>query len=484
VLVLNIESNVKISGVLYTLGSVFSASVNFIFIPLFMSKFTVDEYGVYSLIMIVSAISAAIFYLGVTSALTRSFFDYVGQEERDNCFYTSLVLLFFGGGVQILLGFGFSNYISLLLFNDLKWSGAILISLSASSFGFLNFAFLTYFRLINKPYHFLFFSLLTVFSNLTIMYYFVVYENQGVLGALKGAFFSQISTFLVLFFYNGNLIVKSKYLKDEAIIQLRYGFYIVLTSLGGLSILWLDQFFVNKYLDLVSVGIYSLSVKLASVITVAFTTPFVQVFNPMVMEQRKSEKVKELIVKSYEIYILVGMCATVLISFSVEEFIYIFDKKGRYIDSIDYVFPLVLSALIYGLINVVAMGLVFKRKLGRQVVVFTILALVSALLNVYFIPRFGIWGAVTSTFATYFLITIIMGGLSYKIYKVNFPIVFTVLITIIVNVIFVFNLFFIIDAKLEYRLAYKAIVCLSLVFFVYLYFNPIDKIKQLSSKIF
>ncbi|MEI8602886.1 oligosaccharide flippase family protein [Shewanella sp. PP-Sp27a-2] len=281
------KNNFKISSILYALGSILSASISFIFIPFFMSEFTSVEFGIYSLILICSSIGAAIFYLGVTSALTRSFFDFTANNERNNCFFTALVLLAFGGVMQIVLGFFVSNGISLLLFNSINWNNAILIALISSSFGFINFAFLTYFRLVNKPYHFFTFSVLSVVGNMLGMYLFVIIEKQGVLGAIKGPLISQVLMFIIFLIYHWKLLSRAKYSKIEGVVQLKYGFYTVLSSLGGLAILWADQFFINKYLNLSDVGVYALSVKLAGIITVVFVTPFIQVFNPIVMEQKK-----------------------------------------------------------------------------------------------------------------------------------------------------------------------------------------------------
>ena len=476
------KNNLKISGALYTLGSILSASISFIFIPLFMSEFTVDEYGIYSLILICSAIGAAIFYLGVTSALTRSYFDYEQQEEKNNCFYTTLVLLSFGGVAQVLLGYLSSDYISLLLFEHSNWSDEIFIGLTASSFGFLNFAFLSYFRLVNKPYHFFIFSVFTVLSNVLCVYYFVVINQQGVLGAVKGPLVSQSFLFVLFCLYHYKLIIQSKYLKSESILQLKYGFYTVLSSLGGLAILWADQFFINKYLSLSDVGVYALAVKLASIITVIFTVPFVQVFNPIVMEQRKNEGVKELISKSYKIYIIIGLCLSILISFSAEEFIYLFDKNESYSDAIIYIYPLMLSVCVYGLVNIVSIGLSFERKLGRQTIVFLGFSLVNVLLNFVLIPNHGVWGAITSTFITYLLITLSLGIVSNRVYKVGYSYQFTWCIMAASILFLFFNTYFIVGSDLFYRIIYKLLVLVSIVVFVSIYFKPFQKFKLFFSK--
>ncbi|ABE55943.1 hypothetical protein Sden_2664 [Shewanella denitrificans OS217] len=471
------KNNFKVSSILYTLGSIFSASISFIFLPVFMSEFSVSQYGTYSLILICSSIGAAVFYLGVTSALNRSYFDYPEHQDRMNCFYTTLVLLAFGGGLQIILGYIFADFISILIFDNVTWAQGVFYALITASFGFINFAFLTYFRLKNEPYLFLFFSILSVFGNIVGIYYFVIFEGMGVIGALIGPLVSQVIIFIVFFLFHYRLFFQSKFMRKEAVLQLNYGFYTVLSSLGGLTILWADQFFINKYLSINDVGVYSLSVKLAGIITVIFTTPFIQVFNPIVMEQRESNGVKVLISKTYESYVLIGLFLSILISFAAEEFVYLFGKHAGYAESIIYIFPLMLSVCIYGLVNVVSIGLSFKRKLGRQTLVYFAFSLVNIILNVFLIPAFGIWGAILSTFVTYFLITVSLGIVSNHLYKVKYSPAITWFV-IVSSVLFFFINSQFVGSDIVYRMSYKCIVFLLIIFYVEHKFKLIEKIAH------
>lgn len=436
-------TNIKVASALYTIGSILAASINFIFIPIFIAEFTVHDYGVYSLILVCNAVAAAIFYLGVTSALNRSFFDYSDQKSRNDCFYTTLLLLCVGALAQVLVGYFFSDMISVALFSTKNWSNSVFIGLASSAVSFINYSFLTYFRLVNKPYHFFVSSLFSVLINVLCIYYFVLINNQGVEGAIKGPFIAQALLLIIFSLHFKKIIKESKFLMNECHLQLKLGFQHVLSSLGALTILWSDQFFVNKYLSLTDVGIYSLAVKLASVITVGFSAPFIQVFHPIIMEQRKNKSAKTIIEKSYLFYITSGFLLAVITSLIAEEFILYFDKDGGYKNSIIFIYPLIISALIYGIINIVSIGLVFERKLGRQSLVFFVFSLINLLLNYLLIPYYGVWGAVSSTLLTYMFIAFALLVISNKLYKVDYPKKFTLIIFSLILIFFPLQVSFI-----------------------------------------
>ena len=141
-----------------------------------------------------------------------------------------------------------------------------------------------------------------------------------------------------------------------------------------------------------------------------------------------------------------------------------------------------LSVCVYGLVNIVSIGLSFERKLGRQTIVFLGFSLVIVLLNFVLIPNHGVWGAITSTFITYLLITLSLGIVSNRVYKVGYSYQFTWCIMAASILFLFFNKYFIVGSDLFYRIIYKLLVLVSIVVFVSIYFKPFQKFKLFFSK--
>ncbi|MDE1326592.1 oligosaccharide flippase family protein [Vibrio aestuarianus] len=459
------KDNVIKATTYYTLGSVISASLSFIFIPLFMAEFSVEEYGVYSLILIISSVLSAIFYLGVTSALNRSYFDYENCTGRNNCFYTTLCLLMIGASLQIFFGFIFSSKISYLVFDNYEWVFSIRVVSISGSLTFINFAFLTYLRLNNEPESFFVYSLFSAFANLFFMSVFVLFLKMGVNGAILSVLISQAIVFLVFFIAKYKLILNSRFLFDESKIQLKYGFFTVVSSFSGLAILWADQFFINKYLSLSDVGVYALAVKLAGVITVIFITPYIQVFNPIAMEQRESSDSGHVIMRFYKMYIMLSFVLSVMFSFFLEELVYFFDKDGGYLSAIPYVLPLMLSLCVFGAVNIVGIGFSFERKLFGQTFIYIVFAFLNVWLNIVLIPMLHVVGAVLSTLITYSLVTVTLAFFSNKLFKLSYCYYFTMFMVFVSIFMVYINSYFITDLNFLYRLLFKIIVVIGLFVF-------------------
>ncbi len=69
---------------IYGLGSVLQTALGFILIPLYTRYYSTDMYGTLALITICGSLAGSVFYLGASSALSRSYFDYEGGDGQTN----------------------------------------------------------------------------------------------------------------------------------------------------------------------------------------------------------------------------------------------------------------------------------------------------------------------------------------------------------------------------------------------------------------
>src|SRR5262249_49459482 len=61
--------------VIYGLGSVLQTVLGFLLIPLYTRYYTPDVYGVFTLLTLAGTVAGAVFFLGGSSALARSYYD-------------------------------------------------------------------------------------------------------------------------------------------------------------------------------------------------------------------------------------------------------------------------------------------------------------------------------------------------------------------------------------------------------------------------
>ena len=78
-------------GIIYTLSSAIQASAGFILLPFYGKYLSPSDFGVFSLIQMISVFFSTIFFFGVSTALTRSYYDYQKREERQKVFNTAFL---------------------------------------------------------------------------------------------------------------------------------------------------------------------------------------------------------------------------------------------------------------------------------------------------------------------------------------------------------------------------------------------------------
>ncbi|GIB49327.1 lipopolysaccharide biosynthesis protein [Vibrio cholerae] len=415
----NIKSNERLASACYLLGSVLNAAIGFFFIPIFMSKLSVSDYGVFSILQLCGTIFSAVFYLGITSAFTRSYFDYQIENEKRKCLSTAFILINTGALIQIILGYILSEYLSKILFNNESYDILVTAAISSASFVFLNFFFLTYFRLSNKPKIFLGLSVFSALLNIILTCISLVIMDKGINGIIYSSLISQFILYVILFRVVFSDFKVFLFDSKQAKVMLHYGFQIVLSSAAGLSIIWSDQFFINHFLNLDDVGVYSLSVKLAGVMTFVFVTPFFQVVNPIILDSLKNKDTKKLCQYYYDKYLYLGLIS-ILSTYYIAYVYFLFFRGSEYVAALKYLPWLLLSLFFHGSINILSLGFSITRNMKPQSKVYIVMALMNIILNSLFIPSLGINGAVLSTILSYSILSILLYKLSNNLYNIEF----------------------------------------------------------------
>ena len=201
----------------------------------------------------------------------------------------------------------------------------------------------------------------------------------------------------------GRKSITIKIIPKEVKLQVHFGYFVVISSLCTFSVAWVDQFFVNHFLTLNEVGIYSLAAKLATMVNVVFIVPLSIAFSPIMMEFREHVNIQGFFTKAITAYTGIGVFILLAVVLYIDELFLIVDSSDKFGRSAIYVAILMLGLLISGLANFVSAGLFFARKMEKLAAVYLLLAAINLVLNILLIPRFGIVGAVFGSLVTYTL---------------------------------------------------------------------------------
>lgn len=378
-------------SIIYGLGSIAQTAIAFILIPLYTRQFTVEEYGVYAMLVLTSSLSSAFFYFGGLSALNRSFFDYDKFEDIRKVVSISFFISLCGATFQVILAYFFKEKLSFLLFHSEAYSNHIFLIMLSSSLTILNGIFLGLYRLQKKAKIFVISNIsIFVLSGISIILLLFVF-GLGLLSPILGSLMTQAG-FCTIF-----LILNRRYLtfkgligfNNEIIKQFKYGFLLVISGILQYIFVGMDRFFVNRFLTLSDVGVYALGFQVASLMKVFITTPFGMFWHPLRMEYRKEINSKEIYSLVITYFLIITSLFILPVALFSKELIMILSDKSAYLHSIKVIPVIMIGMALYGLTSILDNGLVFNRKVHFHALLMGITVVIVFTLNLMFIKRVG-----------------------------------------------------------------------------------------------
>lgn len=467
---------------IYGLGSVLQTALGFILIPLYTRYYSTDMYGTLALITLCGTLAGSVFYLGASSALSRSYFDYEEGIERKKVISTSLYLSILGACAQILLGFFCKEKLSLFLFGTAAYALHIFIILASSAFTFLNNLFYVLLRFERMSRQVVIMNLVSLILSVSLITYFLVILKLGIMAPILGQFINQILLCSILFYLTKESFVLA-YSKNELKIQLQFGIPTIFVGLSTYLLTSIDRFLLNKFCTLNDVGIYSLGFLLGTSINVLFITPFGQIWAPMRMEYRNDKNAKDLYKLMLTYYFIVGLFVTVGVSIFSREILMLISGRAEYVMAYKIIPVVMMAFLIYGTVGIIDNGIYFTRKISCHAYIFWSCVLINWFLNSTFIPIFGYLAAAYNILVTFSLVVVLVFIVSNRLFKIHFETVRLIKIFISSGLILLAGLI-LGNGELIKSLLLKSVMMIVLLLYWYVFVlktNEKDKILSLLS---
>ncbi len=354
------------------------------------------QYGVYSYALAYSSLFGFIAYLGLSGIVVRDLL--VEPEAESEILGTAFTLRFLGALVALGLMvisygiFGRQQYpLSLLLIAGLR-----LVFLAFESFDFS-------FQAQLKNRFTVFSKLLALLIESVITILLLIYQAPLSAFVIVLVFGSAVRAFLLLGFY--------LYVSKSHILQLRFTFSraryflvrswpLILSSMGSLLYLKLDQVMLGNYVDEQTLGVYSVAVRLAEFwyfIPVIMGTTLMPI---IVGSKHDDELYHRRLQRMYDGMFWLGMTiavSTTLIAKPMVSFIFGAEYAGA---------AGILTVYIWTCPAVFLGGILSKWLISEDLYRFSLQrhmlgAAVNLLLNVWLIPLYGGMGAAFATLISY-----------------------------------------------------------------------------------
>ena len=386
--------------------------------PVYTKHLSAEMYGTWALIISCAAIAGVVCYLGVTSALARSFYDYPDLEGRKRVVNTSLLLTCGGGVVQIVLGWAFRRPLSAALFGTEAYATHLAIALSGAAFGFVNQLFYVVLRFQRRSKAVVILNLVSLVAGGGLIVYLLLGAKMGLMAPVLGEAINQAITCVALACCAREWLGLS-FSRQEARVQLLYGLATVCNGLIYYLYTMGDRFLIKRFCELSDVGVYSLGARVGMLIQVVLILPFAQIWTPMRMEMRDKPGSPEFFGRVLTYYVLIGSAMALGLTLFAPEAIALLAARPGYAFAAKIVPLVVFAQLIYGVVGIVDAGIIFSRRIYLTTLVAFVALAVNWVSNFLLLPRIGVIGAGISLLLS---MTVFMAGIftiSNRLFAIN-----------------------------------------------------------------
>ncbi|MGL6115872.1 MAG: oligosaccharide flippase family protein [Cetobacterium sp.] len=414
-----------------------------------------SAYGIADMFNLINSFGTAIAVLGMYDAIFREFF-----EDRENNNYqikvtsTGLIIVLGSSIVMILLTLLFNKYITILLFENLKYQG--LVSLSAFAIGIAGISTIvaapTRMRNNRRVYLYtgVFFPILGFLATYSLIklnytYEAIVYSNLGV-----------SLTSLITFYILNKRDFEFKSFDKKIMKEL---FKIGLPLLPTFLIYWvynsMDRVMINRMLGPTELGIYSVGAKVASVSQLVYTA-FAGGWQYFAFSTMKDDDQVELNSKVFEYLGIVSFCLFIIAQPFIKPVFNLF-FTGEYIKGSEVFSYLFLSPLMLMLFQIIANQVIVIKKSYLSTVALSIGAVLNIGLNYILIRNSGISGAALSTLLSYIISILFMSCICYRYRLIKLKMRF-IIISLLMTIGILSNYFLNINSLYLYAFNLLAIV--------------------------
>ncbi len=402
-------------SVIYGLGGIVSRLIAVFLIPVYTVYLGRVGFGKIETIVALTSVLVIVLRMGITSAFFRFYFDSEDEDRRTLVVRTSFWFTMGMATLGLAIGFAAAHPLARWLHLGDPWLvRAGFVGLWAQ----MNYAQLTaLFRVEQRPVQFAIASVANVLITIGATIALVIGAHKGAIGAVIGNFLGTLTVYLALLGYRRYQL---GFQFDRRLLRAmnHFGMPLVPAALSLWAINLIDRFFINGYKGQAENGVYSLAVRISSVIIFAMTA--FQLAWPAFAYSIKDDGEAKRTYSYVLTYLLFITCWLSLAIGVLAPWIVRILATSEFHRSADAVPLLCFATAAYSGYSVLAIGIGRMRQTQFNWVVSGAAALVNIALNVALIPRYGMMGAAVATLAAYVALFVGMWLRSRRVYPVAY----------------------------------------------------------------
>lgn len=464
----------------YSLSNIALKAGGIVLLPLYLRTFSVAQFGVWDLLDTSIQILAEILILGQASALIYLNNSEEYKSQKGSALFSISIFLLVFTTLLIILAEIVNSFFPNLFNGDLIHFDYLRVAAYIILLRVMSNLFFAKIRAEEEAGYYSFLNFLRVVLIIAFTVYFVSKKKYGIYGALISFLISEIIVVIMLLL---KVIpqMQFKFQNELLKVALIFGLPLVFSSVGFMLLNLSDRYIIKWFLGAKYVAIYGLGYRIAGVLNMFLILPFNLGLIPLAYKYYGKENDKRFYSKLMTYSTFAFVWGFVALSLFSPELIRLFAGKGNYEFSF-FVTPIILLSYVFSGMRLTAQLGMLLTKNTKHIAWITLgAAIFNIVLNLLFVPLYGIIAAAFNTlisFAIFYIITQVVADKYYKIPYENKKLILLVIAGSIITI----PIYFIQEINLI-NIILKFILITSFPFIIY-FFNFYEKseLEILTSK--
>ena len=407
-------------SLIYGAGHVAARGVTFLLLPLYTNVFSLEVYGIISLIFTFLGFMSVILHYGLDASLLKHYVP-ANDVERKSILSNTYISFVITTAVIVILLMIFRRQVSDLLF------GSDLPQISLLIAGILLFDVLwtihtLLLRAEGKPVYFTLINFFNVLSSLGLNLLLVLYYQMGLFGVLL----SNLITSGLIFIATLPIIINRISFSNLSLKRweklMNFGLPFLPAGIFSMTLELSDRYILRYLTDLETVGLYNAGYKLGMLMLLV-VMGFNMAWQPFFLKKEKSEK-------DYIAQITTFITATlgllwILLIIWVEDIVRVqiagFSFFGSQYWSSTQIVPIIALAYIFHAAYLLQIpGVYLMEKSSWIAWIHGLGAITNIVLNFLLIPSMGIIGAATATCLSFILMAVFIFMVNRKFFPIKY----------------------------------------------------------------
>jgi O-antigen/teichoic acid export membrane protein len=383
----------------YTFGDFLASGISgFLLIPLYLRYMPPAEYGLFSTVTVMGNMLGMLMGLGLSSAIARFYFTH--RAEGNEYAYLGGVWLF-----QVL--FAVATAVALAIWAQPLWTAIspaipfrpyIWYVLASGTLAFSGLVLSVLLRVQERSTAFVVVQVTGILVLVTFVVVFVAVMHMGARGALLAAIVWNAFLGILALVALGRK-VRWTLAPDLIGPSLSYGAWMVIGTLGFFFLNRAQLFFVQHYLNLASVGVYTLGQQLGGLV-ILFSNSFGKAWQPLVYSAPTPGEASAAIARASKPFVAAILFGSLAIALFSNEILLVVGGH-RYAGASAIIRVVAIASFVYALGHLTNTALLYMKQAGLTQAALLAAAALNVVLSIVLIPRLGSLGAALAMLAAF-----------------------------------------------------------------------------------